>query len=340
MKLRLNTLKTAVALLSSLSVLMLSGCGLIHDPDSEGCDPVYRVGFLYDRNMKFADAFPVEVEEVTLHVIDGDGQVVWSGTDKGAQLAEKDYMMNVPVKPGTYTLVAWCSSAAPETFEAGYDGTLTGLKVDFGTELREDGTEHIVRKLDRLYHGCETEVEFPDTEGGEYHYTVPLTKDTNHFVITLQQLSGEPIDKDLVEFEITDDNAHLASDNSPVKGRPLTYHQWHSATVEADLSTRVEANSKFAGVVAELTTSRLMTDSNASLRVYRSDNGTTIASIRLIDALLLVMGLDNSRRLTPQQYLDYKDEYNLTFFLDENHRWLDGLLQIESWRVVYGDQAV
>ena len=113
-------------------------------------------------------------------------------------------------------------------------------------------------------------------------------------------------------------------------GNKTTYHQWYKTSVDANLgSDSREAtveNNRFAGVIAELTTSRLMKNSTARLKVYRTDNGETIASIRLIDALLLVMGYENSRRLTPQQYLDYKDEYNMTFFLDANHKWLDGSL--------------
>ncbi len=334
-------------------MLLLTGCGLIHEPDSEGCVPSYNVRFRYDRNMKFADAFAAEVEEVTLHLTDQNGNLVWSKTESGPRLAREGYAMEVDAPPGRYNLVAWCSSAQPSTFSAWSDGTHDGLQVHFDTELRGDDTEHISQKLDRLYHGRETDVEFPDTDGGEYLYTLPLTKDTNHLVITLQQLSGEPIDHSLVQFEITDDNAHLAADNTPITGRPLTYHQWYSKTIIANISggnqayagelsdgSRAADNSTFAGVVAELTTSRLMADSKARLHVCRTDTGATIASIRLIDALLLVMGVDNTHRLTPQQYLDYKDEYNMTFFLDENHKWLNGLLQIESWRVVYADQEV
>lgn len=326
-------------IISAVMSFLMSSCGMIDDPEPDDCVLSYRVRFRYDRNMKFADAFAAEVEEVTLHLVGKDGKVVWRKTEKGDALAREGYAMDVDVAPGTYSLLAWCSSKEPDSFTAGYDGTHTGLQVHFGTEVKDDSSEHISREIDRLYHGFVADVEFPDVESGEFVYVLPLTKDTNHFVITLQQLSGEPIDHNLVEFDITDDNAHLACDNEPIKGRPLTYHKWYSTTVKADISTRAD-NSVFAGAIAELTTSRLLTDSDARLHIYRNDTGATIASIRLIDALLLVMGQENTRRLTKQQYLDYKDEYNLTFFLDENHRWLDGLLQIESWRVVYGDKEL
>ncbi len=307
--------------------------------DEEGdCTVRYRVRFRYDYNMKFADAFAPEVNQVTLHLIDSDGKIVWQKTESGSALAEEGYAMDVDVVPGTYSLLAWCSSEVPTTFTIGNDGGCSSLKTDFFTDRHDDGSLHIDHKLDRLYHGYEADVEFPAADEGTFLYTIPLTKDTNHFVITLQQLSGESLDKNLLKFEITDDNAHLDWDNNPITGRPVTYHQWYSENVKADLSTKAGVdNGVFDGVVAELTTSRLMMSNrdNARLKVSRADTGETIVSIRLIDALLLVKGYDNSRKLTDQQYLDYKDEYDMTFFLDQNHRWLDGLIKIESWRVVY-----
>lgn len=324
-------------LLLAACVMMVSCSGFF---EYEGdCRVRYLVRFKYDYNMKFADAFRPEVDEVTLYLIDSDGNIVWQKTETGEALKAKDYAMNVDVAPGTYSMVAWCSSASPETFESGFDGTRESLYTRFHTDSSEDGSLNISHKLDRLYHGYMPDVVFPDAIEGDFEYLIPLTKNTNHFVVTLQQLSGDPIDSELVEFEITDDNIHLNWDNQPLAGNTTTYHQWYKTSVNADLSyeSRGEnsGNNRFAGVIAELTTSRLMKNSNARMRVYRTDNGETIASIRLIDALLLAMGYENSRRLTVQQYLDYKDEYNMIFFLDANHKWVDNLLQIESWHVVY-----
>jgi len=333
-----SIIKLPAYLLMLIACTMMTSCDNAIFDDEGDCVVNYRVRFKYDYNMKFADAFAPEVNEVTLHLIDGNGKIVWQKTESGPALAEEGYAMDVDVAPGTYSLLAWCSSENPTTFTIGNDGTCGSLKTDFITDRHEDGSEHIDQKIDRLYHGYEANVEFPVADEGTFLYTIPLTKDTNHFVITLQQLSGEALDKDLVRFEISDDNAHLDWDNSPITGSPVTYHQWYSENVSADISARTDVdNGTFAGVVAELTTSRLMMSNSANtrLRVYRTDTGENIVSIRLIDALLLVKGYENSRKLTDQQYLDYKDEYDLTFFLDENHSWLDGIIKIHSWRVVY-----
>ncbi len=339
-----SKIKFLAYLLTVMVPAMLCSCDKsIYDEEGD-CVVRYLVRFKYDYNMKFADAFANEVNAVTLYLVDDNENIVWQKTESGSRLAEEGYAMEVDVAPGKYSLLAWCSSENPTTFLTGDSDTCRGLKTDFYTDRHDDGTLHISDKLDRLFHGYVADAEFPAVDEGTFVYTVPLTKDTNHFVITLQQLSGEPIDADDVEFEITDDNAHLDWDNQPIKGRPVTYHQWYKQTVNADLSTKAseQGTNTFAGVIAELTTSRLMhaNRADARLRIYRTDTGETIVSIRLIDALLLVMGYENSHKLTKQQYLDYKDEYKMIFFLDENQRWLNSLIQIESWRVVYHEQEL
>ena len=59
-------------------------------------------------------------------------------------------------------------------------------------------------------------------------------------------------------------------------------------------------------------------------------------SIPLVDYALLVKGFYN-RDMDDQEYLDRQDEYNMTFFLDDNGNWLSSSVIINSWRVVLSD---
>ena len=39
-----------------------------------------------------------------------------------------------------------------------------------------------------------------------------------------------------------------------------------------------------------------------------------------------------------QEYLDRQDEFNMTFFLDEDDRWVDSYIIINSWKVVLNNE--
>ncbi len=38
--------------------------------------------------------------------------------------------------------------------------------------------------------------------------------------------------------------------------------------------------------------------------------------------------------MSEQEFLDRADEYNMTFFLDEDNKWVSTVIQILSWKVV------
>jgi hypothetical protein len=41
--------------------------------------------------------------------------------------------------------------------------------------------------------------------------------------------------------------------------------------------------------------------------------------------------------LDDQVYLDRQDEYNMTFFLDDDMQWVSSYILINSWKVVLND---
>ena len=59
----------------------------------------------------------------------------------------------------------------------------------------------------------------------------------------------------------------------------------------------------------------------------------------LPDYALLVKGNYN-RQMSNQEYLDRQDEYNMTFFLDEDGDWLSASIIVNSWRVVLSNETI
>ncbi len=62
-------------LVKSIGALALTGlaaCDYIHDDSLQPCE--YRLHFVYDYNMKFADAFQHKVDRATLFICDKDSK--------------------------------------------------------------------------------------------------------------------------------------------------------------------------------------------------------------------------------------------------------------------------
>ena len=172
MKLLADIRKLALSSLGMLAVsaFVLTACdSTIYDYEGD-CDPHFKVGFRYDMNMKFVDAFSTE-----------------------AKSASNNYMMDVDLAPGKYSLLAWCGlndglhSYDVPTLTPG-SSTMQELKNTLKRQAADDGTA-VVGEIDQLYHGI-AEADFPDEEG-VHTAIVPLMKDTNRLKVVLQNLSED-----------------------------------------------------------------------------------------------------------------------------------------------------
>lgn len=97
------------ALVSSFTMALLlssSACSLMHD-DYADCRQELRVNFVYDMNMKFADAFKGQVKSVTLHAYDADGNLAQEKTESSEAILARGGYMTLDVKPGNYHLEVW-----------------------------------------------------------------------------------------------------------------------------------------------------------------------------------------------------------------------------------------
>ena len=318
-----------------------TSCSNILDEEMEDCSVEYRVKFKYDHNMKFADAFANEVRSVTLYAFDKDGKFVYQRTEQGDMLGEEDYTMPVEVNPGDYRFVTWAGLEGEESFSVPVltqgVSTIDELTCRMNRiNVRADGTAVVNEDLKPLWHGEVTEHSFTSRAAMQQVLTIPLVKNTNNVRIVLQHLSGSAVEVDKFTFTITDENGLMNYDNSLLADEPLTYYAWRKDDGVADMdSDGSRAQTAIGVAIAELTVGRLVLENNPILTVT-NDKGEKVLSIPLIDYALLVKGHYN-REMSDQEYLDRQDEYNMTFFLDENGHWASSTIIINDWQIVLND---
>lgn len=327
--------KTFVRLLAMvLACGMTVACdGLIYDGEGD-CSVAYKVRFRYDMNMKFADAFAHEVNRVTLYVLGEDGSIVWSKTESGEALAAEDYSMVVDVPAGKYDLLAWCDAGDNGSFSVAKAAGKTDLKCSLNARKSDDGSAYVDSDLDRLYYGYLSGADFTADEG-ESVATVSLMKDTNHFSVILQHISGDPVDKSKFDISISADNGQMDWDNSLIGTDQVTYRAWSVESGSADIE-KTKADASLNVLVAELTTGRLVLGRQPRLVVRNMESGLTVLSVPLVDFALLVKGKYNAA-MDNQEFLDRQDDYNMIFFLDDQDRWMNTFIYINSWKIVLQD---
>lgn len=309
---------------------LLASCALIYDYEGD-CSVHYRVRFRYDMNLSHADAFAHEVRRVTLNVLDSDGNVVWSGSEIGEALAGKDWTMGVDVPPGRYDLLAWCGSGDGGSWKLGDSESRDGLGCSLNCSGTDgSGTAFTDGRLDALFHGYASDVDFTADEGTVVA-EVALTKNTKNVKLVVQQIADMPIDGNDFDIFITCDNGRMNWDNSLVPSGAVEYRAWSVENGTVSMATR--ASGERGIVVAELGTGRMVLGNSPRLHLRKKSGGAEIFSVPLIDYALLVRGA-SARDIPEQEFLDRQDEMELVLFLNGEDRWESLQINILSWKVV------
>lgn len=335
----IKNLKSKFFISAALFVgLLSSGCSLIYE-DLEPCPALLRLRFVYDCNIKWADAFAHEVTSVNVWAFDHTGRPVWSGSAAGPELASGDFFLDTPLTEGVYDFVAWCGLKDNDCFDlATYaPASKEDLKVKLRT-VGQDGQAVSQNRLPGLYHAEVANVRYSADSGRPTVATVRLRlkKNTNNIRLMLQHLDGSEIDSRDFSVTITDANAEYAWDNSLLMSPAVTYLPWNTeygvATAPGAASGR-SGISTVASLLFDLSTGRLVAGSDAVLNVRRNTDGCDIIRIPLTDYLLLVKG--HYGDLSDQDYLDFQDEYSMVFFIDKDSNWyLASGIYINNWAVV------
>lgn len=320
----------------------LPACESVYD-DLDECRTEHRLQFQYDYNMKFADAFPAEVNSVDVWAFDKQGKPVWKTSQSGDALHEKGFYVDLPLQPGVYDFIAWCGLKDNTPFSLNtYDpSSITDLSVDLllkgGTKADEYTGLYSNAKFSGLYHAFARDVEITTNPDANEVSSVQLSlmKDTKYVKVLLQNLDGTEMRKEDFSINITAANSELAYDNEVVPGTPeFRYEPWMvSEGMTQTPGSESGEITAVSSILAELSTSRLMAGSKSILNVVRNSDGKKIISIPFIQYLLLVKG--NYRPMSDQEYLDRQDEYSLTFFIDKGMSWYSQIgIYINSWHVV------
>jgi len=332
--------------------------------DDEGdCSVTYRLNFRFDLNINRADAFAKEVNSVNLYAFDKSGTLVWQHFDHGEALHTDGYAVTLDLPAGDYRMLAWCGlrneGTEPESFSVPTtrigQTRIEEMQCTLNREHEATGEAFSRRKLHPLYHGM-LDVTLPDTnDGSTFDYSMELTKDTNRVRIILQQLSGEPVDVRDFTFRIEQRNGLMEYDNAlNPSDEMITYEPHYLTTGTASMGfndypalrshrNAVASRTTITSVsvaIADLTIGRLLAEEKVQGQPRKhqatlvvESQGNEVARIPLTDyALLLKDSYDFP--MTDQEFLDRQDHWDLTFFLDENRKWISTSIIINSWRLV------
>ena len=313
----------------------LASCNVLTEEDQ---DCALYVRFKYDMNMNFADAFQNAVNSVTLYAFK-DGVLAYQRTEEGELLKQNGYRMRIDEIPyrekHKYDYITWAGEPNNESFTIPVLTVGKSTKEDLFCQLNRAGNGVVSTDLEDLFHGMTNGQDYSrsaSSAAGD-EVVIPLTKNTNNIRIVLQHLSGKPVDVNKLNFTITDKNGKMNYDNMLLGEDVITYKAWHKAQGSAGIGEQQEGVITEVNLaLADLTVARLMADEEPIL-VVTNDEEEMVIHIPLVDYALLYKRL-RYEDMPDQEFLDRQDEYNMTFFLDENYRWITQFIYITSWKVV------
>lgn len=209
----------AVSAAIAAPAAMVTSCDSAIYDDLEPCRVGAELRFVFDYNMEFANAFPSQVDCLTLYIYDGNGNYVATRIETSEVLADENWRMVIDLPAGDYHLIAYGGTACEEaayttaTPQAGHHYTAMGHEMK---------AERVGTHLHDLYYGS-LDMTVSDKDNEYTLATLPMMRDTNTLRILLQQLNGDPLDDNDFVWEITDDNTRHAHDNSVVPAGGVTY---------------------------------------------------------------------------------------------------------------------
>ncbi len=330
-----KSLKKIMALAILIAAtLNITSCDRLHE-DLQPCPQGVRLRFVYDYNMEFANAFPSQVDCLTVLIYDKDGKYVGTRTAFRPETADENWRMTIDLAAGKYHFEAYggmaCDNASFDFVTAPAQTALTDLKVQLDGSLLTypDG-----KALHHLYWG-DLEIDVPQAGNGTDYTeaTIYMMKDTNDIRVLLANLNNTPINEDDFEFRLITDNTLLDYKNDIIPTQETTYWPWSKGNLGAGvLPTGAEATFAYA----EISTSRLVKGNPTTLLITRQKDGKEVVKIPLIN-LLLMMKSDRYPDMQAQEFLDRESRWNVTFLIAGDDVWMRATIVVNDWIVRYNN---
>lgn len=338
--------------IAAATTAMTSCKDFIYDYEGD-CDPYYFVKFEYTMHMERGDAFKEQVEAVELWVFNSeDGSYVDHYYSTVADLADTDYLLPIHVAPGKYDFVAWCGDIENRHFKV---NDLIQHKEHTSCRMHKRDYENSravsSNNLDLLFHGKLDGAVLPD-EQGRHIYTVPLIRDINNIMLTLQHVSGE-FDTEHKLITMVDRNGSLLHDNRiDETDEDLLYKPWSIRTGTLDgsasffkqtrdgdgpiIDDSIPTDGSYGNFMnVEFSTSRLVTDHNPQITIADSETGQTVFQIPLM-SWIQELKSQKYASMDPQEYLDRQHNYELMVLLQDDGRggWMAVSVVINGYHVI------
>lgn len=323
MKRFLHSLKLMTAFLLFGAALSLSSC--VND-NLDDCPPLHKVKIRYDNNMEFTDLFKQQVREVELYFYNDSGELV-KVVKQPVTNPTDDFTIEVEVPNDYYNIVAWCGLVEDTQFEVTHDKDVRVIannrcQLNFDTRAGES----IAEELRDLYHG----ICYADFRGLDYEEPaeISLTKNTNSLQVTLLRTDGTTVNPADFDIYVEDDNSLMRYDNALISKGMVKYRPFRNREIARSRAGENE------GLSVDFSLVRLLTGTGGRLVVVRKSDGKKVIDIPLVEHLLLSKQFEYPQ-MADFEYLDRKDTYSATFYLEPDDLWWKNIIYINSWRIIY-----
>ncbi len=320
--------KTLAMTLLTGAALSFSSCDRIHE-DLQPCPQGVCLRFVYDYNMEFANAFPSQVDCLTVLFYDKDGNYVKTETNSTDDLADENWRMTVDLDLGICNIIAYGGMDCNQS-SFSFTSNPSSIKIDqIQVSLNANClTKPVGTSLHPLFYG-RLDVTVEQSDLNYRDYTLYMMKDTNNLRVMLQQVDGSPIDEADFDFKVVDDNTLMAWNNDVIPTKTVDYSPW----VRGNASPGELPDDKGEATVAwaEMSFPRLVTTNSPRLVITRKADGQDVINIPLNNYLLL-MKSEAYASMPAQEFLDRESRWKMLFFL-RNGYWLDTVIEINDWVV-------